>query len=134
MKKSATKQTLAFKIDCEDTQHKFNFDYEMEVKSLLSTINYKNDVGVFFKDNLTDMSENLYAREMNGVYECKVDMKLEFHKNSSKDVGNYKDISRVIFYEDVRVIEFKSREVIEEFLEIAVEMQNQYLDSQIFSF
>lgn len=127
-------KSLLFKIDCESTIEQFNFDYELKTLNLKNSYKFKAEAESFFKHILGEMHQNLVAREMTGSFDCKV----EFKYQQSQDKGilgfSFKDISKIAMYEDVQVQEFKNEEVVEEFLEIALDIQQQYLDSQMFEF
>ena len=125
-------KSLLFKLDCENANEHFDFDYELKTLNLKSSYKFKSEAESFFKHILGEMNQNLVAREMTGSFDCKVELKYQ----QSQDKGilgiSFSDILKAAYYEGVEIHEFSDSEVIEDFVEMALDIQKQYLDNNIF--
>ncbi len=127
-------KSLLFKMDCENTIEQFNFDYELKTKNLKISYKFKSEAESFFKHILNEMHQNLEARDVTGMFECKVELRYQHNIDKAVLGLSLKDISKVGFYEEVQTHDFKDIQVEKEFVEMALDIQQQYLEAQIFVF
>lgn len=130
----AKEKSLLFKLDCENTVDQFNFDYELKTQNLKISHKFKAEAGYFFKHILNEIYQNLVAREMTGSFDCKVELRYQ----QSQDKGilgvSFSDVLKAAYYEAIEIHEFSDSEVAEDFIEMALDIQQQYLDSQMLVF